>query len=715
VDHEERRRPSVLAAFVPLIPLAVATLALAVLAFPATTEGRFLTGFVLLAGLGGSILLQRAREHARERRPAPGPELDLPAQRARAELLAAVGHELRTPLGAILGMTDLAGQTPLTPEQREYVDGAQRAARHLQGLVDDLLSLSQLDDGTLPLEEVAFSLPSLVGDTARAFLPPARSQGLELVCEIAPDTPDGVRGDPARLRQILTLLLDNALKFTSEGRVTVAVGPTGEGEATGRLALSVSDTGVGIAPADQERIFEPLTQVDASTTRRAGGAGLGLALVARLVRLMGGEVRLESEPGRGSTFRVEVDLPEDPAGRGPTETDLEMLQGQRVLVLDGEPASRQVLAEILETLGVRARLTDDPSVAHDALAHAVAEGSPFAVMIVDPRVRGSILFRAQRAEDDPLVAATPRILLEAPGERAWGGRTGGSPRLARPVTRPELVAALQRALAEPPSPAPIPSGETGADSLRVLVAEDNALNAFMATRMLERLGHRAEVAGDGAQAVAAVERNEFDVILMDIQMPEMDGFEATRQIRAGERGTERRVRVVAVTAFGAWDERERYEAAGMDDLLAKPFTLEALAGILRPRPAEATPGDEERVTSPALPGVFDLERLATQLGGDEEAVAEVLAAFVRDAPATLAQLREATTGGDASTVEHAAHRLKGSLLWITAEAAATQAATLEDQARSGDREALGETFQALSREVERVLEEATRRTDTAPS
>ena len=431
---------------------------------------------------------------------------------------------------------------------------------------------------------------------------------------------------------------------------------------------------------------------------------------------MGGDVGLESEPGRGSTFRVEVDLPEDPEGRGPTEDDLEMLQGQRVLVLDGEEASRKVLGELLETLGIRPRLTDDPSVAHDALAHAVAEGSPFAVMIVDPRVRGSILFRAQRAEDDPLVAATPRVLLEAPGERAWGGRTGDSPRLARPVSRPELAAALRRALTEPPSPSPVTSPATGIEPMRVLVAEDNPVNAFMATRMLERLGHQVEGAVNGVQAVAAVEGGTFDVVLMDIQMPEMDGFEATRRIRAGERGSDRRVRVIAVTAFTAKDERERYEDAGIDDLLAKPFTSEALSGILRPQPTGATVSAEEggNLAASGDGAAFDLERLATQLGDDDEAVAEVLASFVRDAPRSLAQLHDAAAAGDARAVEQAAHRLKGSLLWITAEAAAAQAATLESQARSGDAKALVEPLKALDREIGRILEEAARRADTAP-
>jgi CheY-like chemotaxis protein len=613
-------------------------------------------------------------------------------------------------------MTDLAGQTPLTSEQREYVEAAHRAAGQLQGLVDDLLDLSQLEGGTLPLREVAFSLPSLVGDTVRAFLPRAREKRIELLCEIAPDAPDAVRGDPARLRQVFSLLLDNALKYTREGRVTVALRRSGSSGTTGRVVLSVADTGVGIALEDQERIFEPLTQADSSTTRREGGAGLGLALVARLVKMMDGDIRLQSEPGRGSTFRVEIEVLEDPAGRGPSARDLEVLQGQRVLVLDGEAASREALGELLSALGVRPMLTDDPSVARDALAQAAAKGSPFALMVVDPRVRGSIVFRAQRAEDDPLVAATPRVLLESPGDPGWGGRTGGSPRLTRPLTRPEVVAALSRALEEPPQPSPAPP-VSGVDPLRVLVAEDNRVNAFMASRMLERLGHRAEVVGNGALAVAAVEQGDFEVVLMDLQMPEMDGLEATRRIRASERETGRRVRVIAVTAFSAENELERCQAAGMDGLLGKPFTLEALASMLRSRPGKTTPNEGNRADAPSTPDrpVFDLQRLATQLGDDHEAVTELLDSFVRDAPGTLAQLREAVTAGDAETVERAAHRLKGSLLWITAETAAAQAATLESQARSGDLKALQQPLDALDREVGRVLEEAAHRADSAPS
>jgi CheY-like chemotaxis protein len=433
--------------------------------------------------------------------------------------------------------------------------------------------------------------------------------------------------------------------------------------------------------------------------------------------MMGGDIRLESEPGRGSTFRVEIDVCEDPAGQGPTEGDMEVLQGQRVLVLDGESASRQALGELLGALGVLPTLTDDPSVARDALAQAAAQGSPFALMIVDPRVRGSVVFRAQRAEDDSLVAATPRVLLESSGERGWGGRTGRSPRLTRPVTRPEVVAALRRALEEPPR-SPVATTAAGrVDPLRVLVAEDNWVNAFMATRMLERLGHRVEVVGDGAQAVAAVERGDFEVVLMDLQMPEMDGLEATRRIRAGERGTGRRVRVIAVTAFSVENELERCHAAGMDGLLAKPFTLEALAGILPSRPGETAPDEKGRAEAPSAPDtrVLDLARLTAQLGDDHEAVAELLHSFIHSAPAHLVQLREAVAAGDAERVERAAHRLKGSLLWITAHTAATQAAALESQARSGDLKALQQPLDTLDREVGRVLEEAARRADPAPS
>ncbi len=434
--------------------------------------------------------------------------------------------------------------------------------------------------------------------------------------------------------------------------------------------------------------------------------------------MMGGQVRLESEPGRGATFEVEITLPEEPAGRGATEEDLRALGGQRVLVLDGDGASRLTLEQILGTLGVRSTLTGDPSAARDALAEAAARGSPFALMIVDPRVRGSVAFRAQRAEDDPLVAATPRVLLESPGDPGWGGRTGGSPRLTRPLTRPEVVAALHRALAEPPSPPVTSAAEGHAAALRVLVAEDNRVNAFMATRMLERLGHRVEVVGNGARAVGAVERSDFDVVLMDLQMPEMDGLEAARRIRARERETGRRARVIAVTAFAAENELERCHAAGMDGLLAKPFTLEALASMLGSRPEEATPSEKGRAEAPGAPDAppFDLARLTTQLGDDSEAVAEVLASFVRDAPAALVHLREAVAARDAKAVERAAHRLKGSLLWITAETAAKEAAALENQARSGDPKTLRQPLETLDREVGRVLEEvAARSADSAPS
>jgi CheY-like chemotaxis protein len=405
---------------------------------------------------------------------------------------------------------------------------------------------------------------------------------------------------------------------------------------------------------------------------------------------------------------------QEPA-RAKVEPDLEAIEGQCVLVLDGETASRQALGEMLGTLGTRPTLTNDPAAARDALAQAAGQGEPFALMIVDPCVRGSVTFRAQRAEDDPLVAATPRVFLESPGDQGGGGPSG-FPRLERPVTRTALIGALRRALAEPPPPAAPAARDERSDPLRVLVAEDNRVNAFMAARMLERLGHRVEVVADGAQAVAAFERGDFQVVLMDLQMPGMDGFEAIRRIRAVE-GSGRRTRVIAVSAFDAEDERERSRSAGMDGVLAKPFTLEVLADALTrgsPRGFDDG-GDRGEVPSPPGNRFFDLERLTTQLGGDHEAVAEVLDGFARDAPAILLELREAVAGGDLERVKQAAHRLKGSLLWITAETAATRAATLESRAREGDTAALRQALDALDQEVGRVLEDAARRPRELPS
>ncbi len=618
-------------------------------------------------------------------------------------LLARVGHELRTPLGAVLGMIELALGTALTAEQREYLEKAQASARHLGGLVEDLLDLARSEQGPLRLEEQAFSLPVLVGETQRAFLPRAREKGLELVCDIAPAVPDGVRGDPARLRQVLTQLLDNALKFTERGRVAMRV-RVNEADADW-LKLSVSDTGIGIAPRDLERIFEPFTLVDGSHTRRQGGAGLGLALSARLVGLMGGRIGAESEPGRGSTFHFELRLPADPAGNAATEQDLAALAGRAVLVLDGQEASRRVLGELLESLGSRPTLTDDPARALDALNRAARWGAPFALAIVDGQVRGSVAFRARRAEDDPLLAITPHVVLESPGEPAGVFRGGRGPRLTRPVTRPELLAVLRRALAAPPQAAqPVPPAGVapGQRALRVLVAEDNPLNAFMAVRMLETLGHRAETVGSGRQAVESLAAAAFDAVLMDVQMPEMDGLEATRLIRAAERGRPSRARILALTALASQQDLEQCLSAGMDGCLTKPFSVsalrEALAGIQAGLPGAAVAAAD----APA----FDRMALAAQLGDDAEAVREVLETFAREAPCQLARLQAAVAGADASGLEQWSHRLKGALLWLRAGRAAASAEALEQLGRSGDLGGASRVLADLDRELQRVLAQA---------
>ncbi len=679
--------------------LGVAALALVFLHPPDRGPTRTLAALGIVSLVAVTVALALAQDRWRRRETRLAAEAASNAARARSELLANVGHELRTPLGAVLGMTELALGTALTAEQREYVEKAHGAARQLGGLVEDLLDLARIEEGPLRLDDVAFSLPVLVAETLRAFSPTARGRGIELLCDIETGVPDGVRGDPARLRQVLAQLLDNALKFTERGRVAVRVRRAPDDAE--RLEITVSDTGIGIAARDLARIFEPFTQVDGSRSRRRGGTGLGLGLSVRLAGLMGGRVWAESEPGRGSAFHLEVRLLADPAGDAASERDISDLAGRPVLVLDGQEASRQALGELLQSLGLPPTLTGDAAQALDALNRAVREGAPFAAVIVDRRVRGSVAFRAQRSEDDPLLAATPHIVLESAGEAIAAFRGGLSPGLTRPVTRPELLTALRRAvLAPPPRAMPVP---TPARPLRVLVAEDNPVNAFMAVRMIESLGHRGEVVGTGRQAVDALVEDGFDVVLMDLQMPEMDGEEATRLIRAAERGSDRHVRILAVTAQTRPQDLEQCLDAGMDGFLAKPFSLRALREALEGEGQTDTP-------SPAAPlppaASIDRERLQAQLGDDAEGVEELLGTFARDAPGHMATLRAAVSSGDAQGIERAAHRIKGSLLWLRAERAGARAAALEQIGQSGELVHASRVLAELDLEVEQVVAEA---------
>jgi PAS domain S-box-containing protein len=511
------------------------------------------------------------------------------ASRAKSEFLANMSHEVRTPLNGILGMTELALDTDLTAEQREYLGMARSSAEALLHIINDILDFSKIEAGKLELEAIDFDLHATVEEAVGLLAEKAGNKGLELICHVEAPPPCWLRGDPGRLRQVLLNLAGNAVKFTERGEVVVSARLEEQGPAGAVVRCEVRDTGAGI-PADvQPRLFASFTQADTSTTRKFGGTGLGLAISKRLVGLMGGEIGLTSEPGRGSTFRFTVRLakgeivPPAPRRDG-------VLRGLRALVVDDNATNRMVLSHNLAGWGVR--VAEAPGGA-EALAALRSAEEAFALALLDfqmPGMDGLELARGIKA--DPALAGVRLIMLSSlgvRGQRDQARAAGIEGYLVKPVRLAQLydcLATVMTAAGPAPSAPMRPAADAGrrplpaADGPRVLLAEDNLVNQRLALRLLEKLGCRVDVVGNGREAVAAVARGDYALVFMDCQMPEMDGFEATAAIRRGETGS-RRLPIIALTASAMQGDREACLAAGMDDYLSKPLGQRDMERMVR--------------------------------------------------------------------------------------------------------------------------------------
>ncbi len=605
------------------------------------------------------------------------------ANRAKSDFLATMSHEIRTPMNGVIGMTDLLLGTTLTQKQRHYAEVAQTSGRALLDVINDILDYSKIEAGALPIESIPFDLRGVLEQASDLMCVRAQQKGLEFIVDYPAEAPRHLVGDPGRIRQVIINLLGNAIKFTERGHVLVRV----KGEAGGadevRVALAVEDTGIGIPRDKQAALFEKFTQADSTTARRFGGTGLGLAICKRLALMMGGDIRLDSEPGRGSTFTVSFLLKLDAAAAKPAGSRAP--ENLRVLVVDDHEISRETLGRQLAAWRIRHSVAAGGEIALGALRLARDAGDPFRVVIVDadmPEMDGAVVCGLIKA--DPTLARTQTILLTASGKAVSDAVPDVDARVHKPVRSSRLLDAIVTLVhgsrPAPVAPPPAPEAKPGkeiAHGARILLAEDHPTNQLLAIELLQQLGCIVEVAQNGREAVELVLGRSYDVVLMDCHMPEMDGFEATAAIRARQHGG-RRVPIVALTANAMAGDRERCLSAGMDDYVSKPVNAAELERVIeswcRPRPVAAE--------APAEP--FDFRSAMERVGGSREFLAKLAQSFCRNLPATRAKLRTAIDEHNADGIDIAAHTLRGTLGMFSAEAATLAARELESAARAQD-------------------------------